>query len=973
MASEAEKLIKSGVWAQLPYGVPPAAVSQILEGGGSIDEAMRRLEQYEEEAEESGFELDFDIDDLYDKFETISQINGTAPFPVRDEAEVAAIVGENPELLDMAELVAATIENPDDLDEFEMLVGDIDAAMSTLSDDVVDEILVAMDSKDSFIGLEKVISDIETSIEETGARGTALSEWVGEINTVVNPTLVKEAEVYETTDPTIVGTAPIGGWEDPEDYVRSPWIDPGGDIGVTGDNKEIWDSMNPAQQKEILEVGWENYDWDNFWENRAIDFADADEVELPPAFNFNEYNSNWYNELSNIEKGKLEQYLFVEAGIDPDSNWMAYIEKGSSPDVELSMTMVNLWNQWRNQRDTGEIELSIDDAVSDAKESLEGFPGFPYDPTMVTGTGGTDDDDYDEDGKVIYDPRKHGSVTDSEGNKTPIPITGAFRWETWGNFPSGTEVGPPGQMGYNRQSIIEALEPYNDRELWSRYFNEAYAGNLKGTSGYLNYLQSGQWTTGAPNAPGGMPLSFVNWLASDIQKTLRGIGEAAGEDAEKAAATSLFAYMFSGMHDGELVNIDYSQSKLTPESLYTIVSGALQKSDVNEEWEPGQADRYIENAGYKNYANDIAETMPDVARYFGATSGINEKGEREWDEENKKWRGWEWPELPSFETLMRGYDVRYSNLDAKSAFGQAYLNDILNVQDNERDKFDNAFTKTNPQLMGGTYDDLRDSIFEDASIARFLNDEGWKEQNEKYQGLAASYIWPEGSDPEPERLYNMSGWEQDTGYYERYINNRNEEAEKLYDNAFELADFLDETAWLAQGEDFARTKTVTGDNKSEGELANEIYDRFNLNPYDPDGRRKYSLLQTFNPLLYKAGSDSYQAAETMIKQMALSSTLPVGANPYMRQLHRSMIDQRYNEWVNSNNNPNSFLKYWLESGRIISTRSSYDTKFEGDETDPKNYWNRYIADQWGDGQKATRRYRSTTSEQSNVVPTPELF
>ena len=171
MANEAENLVNSGLIAALPYGVPPAAVSQILERGGSYEDAMRRLEQYEEEAEESGLELDFDIDNLYDQYETISQINGTAPFPVRDDAEVAAIVDENPELLDMAELVAATIENPDDLDEFEMLVGDIDAAMSNLSDDVVDEILGAMDSKDSFVGLEKVITDIETSIEQMGSMG----------------------------------------------------------------------------------------------------------------------------------------------------------------------------------------------------------------------------------------------------------------------------------------------------------------------------------------------------------------------------------------------------------------------------------------------------------------------------------------------------------------------------------------------------------------------------------------------------------------------------------------------------------------------------------------------------------------------------------------------------------------------------------------------------------------------------------
>ena len=436
----------------------------------------------------------------------------------------------------------------------------------------------------------------------------------------------------------------------------------------------------------------------------------------------------------------------------------------------------------------------------------------------------------------------------------------------------------------------------------------------------------------------------------------------------------LFAYMFSGMHDGELVNIDYGESKLNPQSLYNIVSSSLGAKQINPDWTPEQSPllRYFDDSTFKKWTGVIAETMPDIARQFGATSGINEKGERVWDEENKKWKGWEWSVLPSFETLMRGYDVRYADINAKSAFGQAYLNDILNVQDDERDKFDKAFTNTNAQLMGGTYDDLRDSIFEDASMARFLNDEGWQEQNEKYQGLVAKHLWKSQLDEsiEPEKLYNMSGWEQDTGYYERYINNRSEEAEKLYDNAFELADFLDKTAWLAQGEDFARTLDVSGKVKSEGALAKEIYDRFGLYEGAPEGRRKYSLLQTFNPLLYKAGSDNYQSAETMIKQMALSSTLPVGANPYQRQLHRSMIDQRYDEWVDSNNNPNSFLKYWLESGRIVSTRSSYyEPETEEEKTDPKYYWNKYIQDEFGDGPDPIKRFRSAPS---TVTPTPPI-
>ena len=145
---------------------------------------------------------------------------------------------------------------------------------------------------------------------------------------------------------------------------------------------------------------------------------------------------------------------------------------------------------------------------------------------------------------------------------------------------------------------------------------------------------------------------------------------------------------------------------------------------------------------------------------------------------------------------------------------------------------------------------------------------------------------------------------------------------------------------MARGEDFARDRSEKGVELTEGAMASQVYETFNLNPDSLEDRRKYAQLQVFNPLVYAAGSDNYTSAEAMIKQMALSSTLPVGANPYQRQLHRSMIDQRYNEWVNSNNNPNEFLKYWLESGRIKSTKSSYyEPETEQQKKDPKYYFN----------------------------------
>ena len=989
MANEAEKLVNSGLIAQLAYGVPPAAVSQILESGGSIDDAMRRLEQYEDEAEESGFELDFDIDDLYDQFETISQINGTAPFPVRDEAEVAAIVDENPELLDMAELVAATIENPDDLDEFEMLVDDIDAAMSNLSDDVVDNILSTMDSKDSFIGLEKVISDIETSVEQMGSMGESLSNWVAEVDTILKPSIVLEASGYETpetTDPVSTGTAPLGGWEDPEDYVRSPWIDPGGDIGVTGDNKEIWDSMNPAQQKEILEVGWENYDWDNFWKNREIDFADADEVELPPEFNFDVYSGNWYNELSDIEKGKFEQYMFVESGldIDKDTDWKGMIERGTSPDLELSLTMSNLWQQWKKLGNFDPLvrggKLDVNAAIAKAEETSTGFPGFPYDPTMVAGTGGSGyKDEYDDDGKVIYNPNIHGSVTDSEGNKQPIPVTGNFFWDSGSEF--NFETGPAGQAGYNRVEILDALKPYLAPNFgyvdWFQYFSEAYTGNSQGEGGYLQSASAFDTGTRSPWMKGAIPdamgESYGEWLGYDIQEKLSAIEDMLGAEVASKEAGGVFATLFTGIHGtNEQGNhlLEQLDGVSTASQLFRVASGALQGRIINPNWDPKegapQAQWYQRGdiGKGKSWLNDIATAMPDIALYFGAEKGEPKDTDLRKGYENIV-QGWTWDKakFPSFETLSRGYDLKYGGaIDPKSAFGQAYLADILGQQKDERDKFDKAFGNTNPMLMG--YSDMQDALFEDASIARFLNDEGYQEQTERYQGMQADHLWPtEKSDTwsQPEKLYNLSGWEQDTGYYERYINNRNEEAEKLYDNAFELADFLADTAWMARGEDFARDRSEKGVELTEGAMASQVYETFNLNPDSLEDRRKYAQLQVFNPLVYAAGSDNYTSAEAMIKQMALSSTLPVGANPYQRQLHRSMIDQRYNEWVNSNNNPNEFLKYWLESGRIKSTKSSYyEPETEQQKKDPKYYWNKYIQDEFGDGPDPIKRYREFT-------------
>ena len=996
MANEARKIVESKLAAVLPYGVPQFVVARILESGGSVEDAYRELEDYEEEAKIEGFDLDFDIEDVYNQYEVINEIFGTGFVTTADEETVAASVSEHPELFELAELVEATLENPDDFDEFEMLIDDIDAAMDSLSNTAIDEILLEMDGKDSFIGLDQIIADVEKSIEEAGATGILASDWAKDVSKSTKPTIEEESHQYGFGmhgDPTRFGIAPEGGWTDPEavpssggeapdwiHYMASPTMgmaedassvfDPFGagiDYPKSGDpmtdalRESIWNELplvffgeSEDIKAKIREVGWDNFDWETFYDEYPEEYAKsvsyAKSASDEDTDGFIKYSDDWYDELSDEEQAKLETYLLNEVGLEVQ-DWEGYIERGSSPDIEFTMLM----NELSLQHKTGSHDF--DSALATAKEKITGFPGFPYDPTMVAGTGGTDDDDYDEDGKVIYDPRKHGSVTDSEGNKTPIPITGAFSWETW---QPGTEPGAPGS-NYPLISIEQAFEQFKTNVDWGLYFSEAW---IEFQNDPFKYSHPDIEFTGGPTP------NYLQWIGFDLQNAFKQWHDEDPENADRQAA-SLVGFLFTEGHYGRLGGLDQSPSQLSNDMLYRLGKAALEGKIYKENYAGGADDMFIAPtddqitaAGIGSFGtpdghrwSDRAATYPlmeSIATLFGMSKVAS-------DDEDKLGRGNIWA-LPSYETVVRGYDVNFVDLGkGQTAFGQIYLQDLLNTLDEERDKFDEAFTSTNPQLMGGVYASMRNDIFDDANMARFLNDDSYQEIGQRYSGFDIDNL------DDPARMYAIAGWEQPTEYYEKYINNRHEESEKLYDNAFELADFLDESAWLAQGEDFARKKDLP-----ESDMNSIIAQRFGLDFKNENDRRLFSLQQTFNPLLYKAGSDMYTGAESMIKQMALSATLPVGSTPQQRGLHRSMIDQKYNEWVNSNNNPNSFLKYWLESGRIISTRSSYADQLESvARDDPQYFWKKYLQEEWGEGVDPTRRYRPPIQlEQGDTLFSP---
>ena len=174
-------IVKSGLPAGLPYGVPPDVFNNIMNSGESLDSSMARYAQdimpdaldalaaYEDEME--GLGIDVDLDNVYDRFEVISQIN-TDPFAEAtklygsnlSDAELEELLREDPTLLDLAEAAEMLIEDPDDLDEFETLVNDVEAAMNKIPDKMVDEILAGMDDSNTFMDLEQRIADAERSI-----------------------------------------------------------------------------------------------------------------------------------------------------------------------------------------------------------------------------------------------------------------------------------------------------------------------------------------------------------------------------------------------------------------------------------------------------------------------------------------------------------------------------------------------------------------------------------------------------------------------------------------------------------------------------------------------------------------------------------------------------------------------------------------------------------------------------------------
>ena len=781
-----------------------------------------------------------------------------------------------------------------------------------------------------------------------------------------------------------------------------PWKT--GDLVMDGMRQNIWEGLDARFRDYITENGWEAFNWDSYFQGvpeegeffynkhldddgKFIDIADKQFIDQygwerfvnwkrtgkmhslgevivtspkqGPPKQGPQYNSDWYQELIGLdpdETGYSEWQKFTaytnSLGFERERIDDA-IEKGSDEgDLEFSLMLVNMWKGY-----------DVDEALELARAAISPpaggpvFPGVPFDPTEEN---------------IIssklplagpYQPKIHGGSFDTAtgdwtgGPESMVGIGGAFEWlkPSQRYNLTGDRGGPPGGVEEEgRYSLLSSLSRLQNNSVlgpeWTRYFAES-----------MEEYELSQDAQDAENYPNisDKTKSYDQWLNEQLVQLIQ-----SAETADSQIQTEQGYKPFLGKHALSLMawalNFAHTDFSLFPpyvdfnelvpgvskEKLYGNIMNALQGMDS-------------EDNKYQGFDEDVPDWKTSISLYInsGDTNlrtedteilkafGHNPTGEIAGMPIMASFT------MPTFGEAQRGYSTT-TGISWSNPWGQNYVDDILGATISQEDYFKEAFQNTNPQLMGGVYDTFRKGIYDDAFISRFLSSEQGYHYDPKQQRYVGYVGTTDPSTPDIARSYRLTGFEQDTKWYEDYINNRKTNAEDLYDNARSLADFLDATAWKARGEDYAR-KTAAGQTISYVEANKEIQKRFGLEGDTTENKRKMALLQTFNPLLYRAGSSEYTQAEAMLKQVALSATLPVGSTPQQRTMYAGMINQRYDEWTKANRNPNNFLKHILDYGRIVTPRSRHyqdtpayqDKLYEkaGDVTnDPLAEWHEYV-------------------------------
>lgn len=892
MASQAYNtawnIVKSGLPAGLPYGVPPEVFDDIMNSGTSLDSSMSKYAQqimpdaldalaaYEDEMEGLGIEVD--LDDIYDRFEVISQIN-TDPFEEATQLyrsnlsddQLKELMEEDPTLLDLAEAAEMLIEDPDDLDEFEALVNDVEAAMNEIPDKMIDEILAAVDETDTFADLEQRIADAERSIELHGIDDRYLNDWdykptkqdiedeleMTQEELRYNERMGGRVGLTDEEEEILFGT---GGGEVPEETVSS--VDENvndEDLIISGKGNELFyrDFRQSDLRNFLTDAGY-TYGEQGI-KGTAIQAMDVHFFTM--LFNRAKFES--------LEKPAQDATTLEWQGVEGKDYHNA---NGSI----FSNEQFNYLTKILGTEDT------VGTARYRSKQSLIDFPGKPgWSPTTGE-TGRT---------STLLPLKVTGAKESGLGRVYDalapfFTIQDARKLSQGLDYPAfeGDESGAFGYILGRYQQYVEELKLEHD----------AYSLS---TSGKSIDLKPAYQTR--PQFEGTERSDFYDFVNDTIRADIALTGDRDVQEQQQAAK-NWFAWLMINANTGYL---DVVATRLDPgndnagDNLYNAIVWALQgktkDATTDSPTTPSvTSGNSLESIDHFDY---LASTFKSIGSEFG---WFNASGKLD---------------ITKPEGARAGYFTA-----AQLTPDSQYFLDILGAGRTEQDSFDEAFMAVKPELMTDERDMVawRDGIFADAQMAKLLNYHPESRETQKiYQGY----------DPKLDDQ-SQTGIESKFFYID-YINNRFENAETLYDNAGELGEMLASYAWTARGEDYAR-EDITPE-QADAKANQLVADTFGLDLTDEDDLTTFEHLRAFNPLLYQAGSKYYREAENNIINMAVSSTLPVGSSPYKRRLHEFEIGRKYDEWIRGNNNPNSFLKYIIDSGRIVRPGSSYYQKEYG--------------------------------------------
>jgi hypothetical protein len=264
-------------------------------------------------------------------------------------------------------------------------------------------------------------------------------------------------------------------------------------------------------------------------------------------------------------------------------------------------------------------------------------------------------------------------------------------------------------------------------------------------------------------------------------------------------------------------------------------------------------------------------------------------------------------DYPSTEDAKHGFDATTTLTP-----GGAYFEAMLGASKTQRDAFEAAWARAFPNRSKIADTKLRQDMFDDSIMASIIGGTSgyWEPEQLRYSG----YV----SDAESSR-YESIPFSPNAEWLDDFIQNSSAHRTALYQNAIELADFLNRGAGQAKGEDYARA------GNDEAAVARSL--GFDLS--DDAAKEKFKRWSFFNPLLYKADSDNYKLAEQNIIQLGVSALTPVHASRRVRAAWKSAIQARYDAWtkpeIGEAQDPNRFLKdLFASEGRVVGQRSTIE-------------------------------------------------